>query len=87
MDYQAYLQTDGWKKRRAWALQFWGNRCALCNSPDKPEVHHRTYERVGKELLSDLIVLCDKCHARHHGVLPTEVTDPYKLIELSFSRR
>lgn len=26
------------------------------------EVHHRTYERVGRELVTDLLALCWDCH-------------------------
>jgi len=29
-------------------------------------VHHRTYERLGRELAGDLVVLCSACHRRHH---------------------
>lgn len=30
------------------------------------ETHHRSYERLGYEELSDLTV-CKACHSRHHG--------------------
>ena len=33
---------------------------------DNLEVHHRTYERLGEELASDLTVLCNRCHHVHH---------------------
>jgi sirohydrochlorin ferrochelatase len=42
-----------------------GYRCRLCNlgSPDVVlTVHHRTYERLGKELADDLTTLCMECH-------------------------
>ena len=29
--------------------------------------NHRTYERKGRERLSDLILLCRKCHGRFHA--------------------
>lgn len=31
------------------------------------QVHHLTYERLGKETFSDLVVICDECHERLHG--------------------
>jgi len=42
--------------------------CQLCNSKDNLNVHHRTYERRGHELASDLIVLCKQCHKTFHGI-------------------
>lgn len=66
ISYEDYLQSPEWKKRRAWVLTFWNHRCGICNRKDKLEVHHRTYERLGNELLTDLIPLCDRCHAKFH---------------------
>jgi hypothetical protein len=63
--YQNYMNSQEWRAKREKVLIFWGNRCALCNSQDRIQVHHRTYERLGQELLTDLIPLCYKCHDRH----------------------
>lgn len=67
MPYDAYLRSSHWRWIREVALDFYGRSCALCGSTRRIEVHHRTYERRGRELLSDLTVLCDDCHARFHG--------------------
>jgi hypothetical protein len=67
LSYGAYLRSEHWKSVRAAALERAGHRCQLCNSPDRLEVHHRTYERRGRERPTDVTVLCDECHARHHG--------------------
>ena len=67
MDYQEYLKSDKWKQTRQWILIFWGHRCAICNSKDNIQVHHRTYERLGHELTTDCLVLCDRCHELHHN--------------------
>lgn len=64
--YENYMQSPEWWAKREKVLIFWGRRCALCNSPVKVEIHHRTYDRLGQELLTDLIPLCDECHKRHH---------------------
>jgi len=69
MTYTEYLQTDHWKKIRKWVLGFWDHKCSLCFSSRNVEVHHRTYERLYHELITDLIVLCDNCHERHHDGL------------------
>ena len=66
LPYNEYLKTDGWQTRRLKALDRAGNRCQVCNSTDRPEVHHRTYERLGHERAADLIVLCRHCHQLFH---------------------
>lgn len=63
-----YRKTKAWLRRRAAALEAAGHQCQLCPRTDRLQVHHRTYERVGKERADDLIVLCRRCHARHHEV-------------------
>lgn len=65
-DYAEYLQSDVWKSKAAHARERDCNRCRLCNSPDNLQVHHRTYERIGHELLDDLTTLCDECHELYH---------------------
>ncbi|HWE59165.1 MAG TPA: winged helix-turn-helix domain-containing protein [Solirubrobacteraceae bacterium] len=71
MPYREYLQTLEWKTTRAAALMRAGHRCSLDSSHrDGLEVHHNTYERIGAELASDLVVLCRGCHQRHHHAPP-----------------
>lgn len=65
-----YLKTREWKVKRNRALIQAGTRCQVCASTHPLEVHHRTYERLGIELLSDLVVLCRSCHRHYHGILP-----------------
>lgn len=60
-EYLAYLQSYDWQLKREKALKRFGNRCAICNSPDHLQVHHRTYERLGDEAIGDLTVLCADC--------------------------
>ncbi len=64
--YQEYIGSDRWKELRVIALAVAGNRCQVCNSSQHLHVHHRTYERLGYELISDLTVLCDECHELFH---------------------
>jgi restriction endonuclease Mrr len=67
MPYRLYLATPEWKRTRAVALQRAGNSCSLdVTHTDGLEVHHRTYERRGVELVTDLVVLCHSCHQLHH---------------------
>jgi len=62
-----YLRSHAWKVTREAALRHAGNRCQVCNGSAHLHVHHRTYERLGREHPSDLTVLCRKCHAIFHG--------------------
>jgi hypothetical protein len=66
MPYPQYLKTLHWHETSAAAKERAGGRCQLCNSADNLETHHRTYERRGCELDTDLTVLCDACHERFH---------------------
>lgn len=67
--YADYLQSPEWAVVRRLALEQAGYACRLCGAPQEEsrlDVHHRTYERLGAELLADVIVLCSSCHCRHH---------------------
>jgi len=67
MSYREYLRTPEWRVTRVAALERAGHCCSLdITHADDLEVHHRTYERLGCELASDLTVLCHACHALHH---------------------
>lgn len=72
--YEGYIQSKRWfAKRRAKLIDtnYTCERCGYCSltSPlDIPlDVHHKTYERLGDERMSDLEVLCRTCHTKHHG--------------------
>lgn len=65
--YAEYLLTRHWIVFREQVLKYWNWSCCLCCSPKKLEVHHRTYERIGSEKLTDCVVLCSTCHRKVHG--------------------
>ena len=67
MPYKEYLLTPHWLELSERIKARDGYRCVLCNSSDKIEGHHRTYERRGYELESDVHTLCHPCHAKHHN--------------------
>jgi hypothetical protein len=72
MPYQEYLNTSEWQDRRKLKLKDAGYRCQLRNSAGILNAHHRTYEDRGNEPLNDLIVLCEPCHKRFHGIAEVE---------------
>jgi hypothetical protein len=65
--YEAYLQTDAWRAKRAEALKRDGGVCQGCRTQRATQVHHLTYAHLGDELLFELISVCDDCHLRIHA--------------------
>jgi 5-methylcytosine-specific restriction endonuclease McrA len=67
--YKSYLKSDTWKDKRLEAIQHYGSLCFGCKA-DLPykliEVHHITYDRIGKEKISDLRIYCKSCHEAEH---------------------
>lgn len=80
VDYQQYLQSTAWKHKCDNAKTRAYNRCQICNSQDRLEVHHRTYERLGFERNEDLTVLCHECHTAFHknGRMPAHTPAKHK---------
>jgi 5-methylcytosine-specific restriction endonuclease McrA len=64
--YIDYLKSPEWKTTRLRALRTWGDACQLCGSKERIEVHHRTYARLTKEKMEDLMVVCHSCHEKIH---------------------
>lgn len=62
--YSAYLGSPAWRdvKRRYFEEH---PRLCMCGETDV-QLHHTTYDRVGAELLDDLVPLCSECHAHVH---------------------
>lgn len=76
VDYQAYLASPEWAQRRAYYVARALARCELCGWESAAgsdgrglNVHHRTYERIGREFDADVIVLCRDCHKKFHGIV------------------
>jgi 5-methylcytosine-specific restriction endonuclease McrA len=71
-EYDKYLESEHWQgmRRQALAAQLQEhdhNFCVQCAAKTAQlHVHHLTYERLGKELLSDLTIICKPCHNKVH---------------------
>ena len=66
-DYDRYLRSWSWRARRKAALKRAGYRCKKCGAEQRLNVHHKSYEHLGKEPQSDLDVLCRGCHKEEHN--------------------
>lgn len=64
--YREYLQSQQWIDIRMLKLIQASFQCEQCLSREDLQIHHLTYDRVGRERLSDLKCLCDVCHTRAH---------------------
>lgn len=66
--YDRYMRSDKWRRRRLIKIANAGYRCEDCGKKmfdaSKFQVHHKTYERLGRELDEDLSCKCRRCHRR-----------------------
>ena len=68
-EYKRYLKSNKWRQRKHRSLRLVGYKCEVCRSEVDIHVHHLSYERLGAEKDSDLIVLCEVCHTKQHDKL------------------
>jgi hypothetical protein len=69
LSYGAYLASDHWQGfRKQYRASGRPQYCIACGDPEY-QLHHRTYTRLGCELLGDVIPLCRKCHVKVHEYL------------------
>jgi hypothetical protein len=65
-EYRAYLDSPQWRAKRERILTTRGRRCEVCRFHERLSLHHLTYVRLYDELDSDLLVVCESCHAALH---------------------
>ena len=68
--YRAYLLTGKFQYKRKQALFTAGGCCQVCKAKTNLMVVHNTFERLGKEWPSDLVVLCPTCKSALANRLP-----------------
>jgi hypothetical protein len=66
-DYQDYIHSKQWQRKRNERLALDRKQCVLCFSMTNLHVHHVTYERLFKEKMSDLMTVCKECHEIIHN--------------------
>lgn len=66
-DHRAYLRSAEWKSTKE---RYYSSKliqvCYVCEKGGKLDLHHRTYERWGKERLTDLVPVHRNCHKKIH---------------------
>jgi hypothetical protein len=63
--YRDYLRSPHWNSVKARYRASDLPQVCMCGE-EKVQLHHTTYERLGEELLKDLVPLCARCHAMVH---------------------
>ncbi len=74
--YEEYLRAPHWQKVK-WLVRmsqrirklrkrYGGLVCEFCKWRGLLQYHHRTYERLGREYVSDIAVICERCHKGVH---------------------
>lgn len=61
--FKDYLNSMHWRIFKEKALYEYNNKCSICNSPKNLDVYHLR-KTLGREELSDVIVICDECLPR-----------------------
>ena len=67
MDYKEYLKSEEWKTLRKKKHNKSKGRCAICKNSKNLNIHHLFYRQdLSKTELSDLRLLCKRCHKLVH---------------------
>ena len=75
-----------WNKRRELVIQRDGELCDRCGSYRKLHLHHViSLGRGGSNKISNLKLLCEKCHSKKHG--GRNFTGEFRDSETAFSKR
>jgi hypothetical protein len=64
--YEEYLKTPAWHARRSRVLHRAGHLCEGCGEHRATQAHHLHYQRLGHEMLFDLVAVCEACHRSIH---------------------
>jgi hypothetical protein len=71
MNYREYLKSPEWKATKIRYLKSkLPKECGVCGAAwsNAMQFHHKTYKRLGREKLMDIVPVCDPCHLRVHAL-------------------
>lgn len=71
LPYREYMCTKHWLLLSNKVKHKARNRCKLCGSENRPQVHHNSYANRGyiKKEIKDLVCLCRNCHMNEHNLV------------------
>jgi hypothetical protein len=66
--YGRVLCSLSWIERKEEIMEARGRACEECGAEGvELQLHHTSYDRLGDELDTDLVLVCVECHCRLHG--------------------
>ncbi len=69
MTYASHMKSATWRELRILVIRRCKGICERCHKWPVVNIHHLNYDRVGNELLTDLLGVCSRCHKELHGGL------------------
>jgi hypothetical protein len=75
--YQVYIKSKWWTKRKNKYYQENGRKCAICNSSEHIQLHHLKYGNFGEEKDQDLLALCRFHHTDFHDKYSCNIKTMY----------
>lgn len=69
-EYEEYIKSPEWRALRVKVFRRCKGICEGCGENAAVQVHHLTYDRLGNEMLFDLVAVCLHCHERLHPDRP-----------------
>lgn len=67
-NFKRYLASREWALIKRQVRERSGGMCERCHFREAVEIHHQTYERIGRERLDDLQHVCRPCHKYESAV-------------------
>lgn len=67
--YNTYIEGEAWKEKSSRFIED-NPICKLCRKHKSEEVHHTSYNTLGKERPRDMAALCKRCHKGIHDLPP-----------------
>lgn len=81
-DKAEYLRSEEWSDLKLLRLKIAQNKCECCGLTNSLQLHHITYERLTKERIEDLAILCSFCHTKIHSILGYDRTTKYPILTI-----
>lgn len=79
--YLSYIFSPQWDARRREHLELCDHWCEICHTRRAIQVHHWTYENLGREHPQELCAVCVRCHWQiHRAVMPPPANNNEQLI-------
>jgi 5-methylcytosine-specific restriction endonuclease McrA len=60
--YEQRIRSAQWKNMKRDMIRLRGAQCERCGCGGALELHHKDYQNLGRELISDLELVCHGCH-------------------------